>query len=120
VQISVLARDGVQHAELHLHPADMGPIQVHIALEGSRAHVDFGVESSATRSLIESGLPELAAALRDAGFTLSGGGVSQHANRQPGDQPPSTRDHGTATPAREAAPRRVTARLAQGAVDLYA
>ena len=122
VQVSVLAREGVQHAELHLNPADMGPISVHIALEGSRAHVDFGADSSATRSLIESGLPELAAALREAGFTLSGGGVSQHARQQHGDLPPGPRAPGapaTSAP-REAAPQRITVRVAQGAVDLYA
>ena len=123
VQVSVLAREGVQHAELHLNPADMGPISVHIALEGSRAHVDFGADSPATRSLIESGLPELAAAMREAGFTLSGGGVSQHARgQQQNDAGPGPRA-GTpgAAASREAiAPRRVTARVGQGAVDLYA
>lgn len=78
VQISLLARDGVQQASLHLNPADMGPISVQIALDGSQARVDFGVASAATRQIIEAGLPELASSLRDAGFTLSGGGVSQH------------------------------------------
>src|SRR5205814_8829590 len=77
VQVSVLARDGVQHAELHLNPADMGPISVQIALTGTQAQVDFGADSFATRQIIESGLPELAAALRDAGFTPAGGGGSQ-------------------------------------------
>lgn len=123
VQVSVLAREGVQHAELHLNPADMGPISVHIALDGARAHVDFGADSPATRSLIESGLPELAAAMREAGFTLSGGGVSQHARgQQQNDAWPGTRA-GTpgAAASREAmAPRQVTARVGQGAVDLYA
>ena len=83
VQVSVLARDGVQHAELHLNPADMGPISVQIALTGTQAQVDFGADSFATRQIIESGLPELASALRDAGFTLAGGGVSQHSRGHP-------------------------------------
>ena len=80
VQISVLARDGVQHAELHLNPAEMGPVSVQIVMHGSQAHVDFGADLAATRQAIEAGLPELASALRDAGFTLAGGGVSQHSN----------------------------------------
>lgn len=122
VQVSVLARDGVQRAELHLNPADMGPISVQIALEGSSAQVDFGADSPATRSLIEAGLPELAAALREAGFTLSGGGVSQHSrgDRQGEAAPrgePGTRADGST---REPAPQRVSARVGQGAVDLYA
>jgi flagellar hook-length control protein FliK len=123
VQVSVLAREGIQQAELHLHPADMGPISVLIALDGSNARVDFGADSPATRSLIESGLPELAAALRDAGFTLSGGGVSQHARQQPNQEAPEAQSAGTrTTPAAlgEAGPVRMTARMGQGAVDLYA
>ena len=83
VQVSLLARDGVQSAELHLNPAEMGPISVRIVMDGAQARVDFGADSAATRELIETGLPELATALRDAGFTLAGGGVSQHS---PGSQ----------------------------------
>ena len=78
LQVSVLAQGGVQQAELHLNPADMGPVSVQIVMDGSRAQVDFGADVAATRHAIEAGLPELASALRDAGFTLTGGGVSQH------------------------------------------
>jgi len=126
VQVSVLARDGVQHAELHLNPADMGPISVQIALTGTQAQVDFGADSFATRQIIESGLPELAAALRDAGFTLAGGGVSQHSRgREQGASEGraaaggTRRIDGTGDVAGTAA-RRVELRLPQGAVDLYA
>ena len=63
-----------------LNPADMGPVSVQITLDGNQARVDFGADVASTRHAIEAGLPELAAALRDAGLTLSGGGVSQHAS----------------------------------------
>jgi flagellar hook-length control protein FliK len=79
VQVSVLAKDGVQKAELHLNPAETGPISVHIAIEGTQARVEFGADAAATRHAIEAGLPELAGALREAGLTLHGGGVSSHA-----------------------------------------
>ncbi|HET9642785.1 MAG TPA: hypothetical protein VFP68_05405, partial [Burkholderiaceae bacterium] len=36
VQLSVLAREGVHEARLHLHPAEMGPISVQIALQGTQ------------------------------------------------------------------------------------
>ncbi len=81
VQVSVLAHDGVQHAELHLNPAETGPVSIRIEVDGSAARVDFGADLAATRQAIERGLPELASALRDAGLTLTGGGVSQHAAR---------------------------------------
>lgn len=125
VQMSVLATEGVQHAELHLNPAEMGPVSVRIVLDGTRAQVDFGADLAATRQAIEAGLPELAGALRDAGFTLSGGGVSQHSGSRGGSQE-SGRGHGggergavdagavTATAARS---RRI---VSAGGVDLYA
>lgn len=124
VQVSVLARDGVQHAELHLNPAEMGPISVQIALTGTQAQVDFGAESLATRQIIEAGLPELASALRDAGFTLTGGGVSQHprgrSDGTAGDDAGPRSHRGRAGDAADPVAQRIATRLPQGAVDLYA
>jgi flagellar hook-length control protein FliK len=92
LRLSVLARDGVHEAELHLNPADMGPVSVQIVMDGTQARIDFGADVAATRQAIEAGLPGLASALRDAGFTLAGGGVSQHAGgRREGGE---SRDHG--------------------------
>ena len=86
VRISVLAQGGVQQAELQLNPAEMGPISVRIAIEGDSARVDFGADVARTRELIEAGWAELATALQDAGFTLSGGGVSQQSQQSPQSQ----------------------------------
>ena len=121
LQVSVLARDGVQHAELHLNPADMGPLSVQITLDGQLAQVHFGSDSAQTRQIVESGLPSLAAALRDAGLTLSGGGVSQHAHgqRQAARQAPTRPDGGQ--PATEPDARSVrTLCLPTGRLDTYA
>ena len=72
VQVSVLAQDGVQQAELHLNPADMGPVSVQI-VDGRHAgpHRVRRRRSRRPGRLIEAGLPELASALRDAGLTLA-------------------------------------------------
>jgi hypothetical protein len=88
VQVSILARDGIQRAELHLNPSDMGPVSVLINVDGTQARVDFGADVAATRQAIESGLPALASALQACGLTLHGGGVSQHsAGRRDTDAP---------------------------------
>ena len=71
-QVSLWVRDGVQEARLQLHPAELGPVTVQIALEGQAAHVDFTAAVAATRESIEQSLPALAAALRESGFTLDG------------------------------------------------
>lgn len=84
LQVSVLARGGVQHAELRLNPAELGPVSVQITMQGDHARVDFGADLVKTRQVIEAGWAELAASLQDAGFTLSGGGVSEHARQRQG------------------------------------
>lgn len=125
-QISLLAKDGVQAAELHLNPAEMGPVSVQITLDGTQARVDFGADSAQTRQFIEASLPELASALRDAGLTLSGGGVSQHA-RGRGDQPSAGGSDTSGNQAEGGRPTDSTTppsvstrRVALGGVDLYA
>lgn len=126
VQVSVLAKDGIQQAELYLNPAEMGPISVQIAIEGNQAQVNFGADSAATRQIIESGLPELAASLREAGFTLSGGGVhSQARSREQGEGEKGERGDRSGARAisgveTDVTPRRVVSRVSAGGVDLYA
>lgn len=125
VQVSTLAADGIQHAQLHMNPAETGPIAIQITLDGTQARVDFQATNAATRDAISAGMPELAAALHSAGLTLAGGGVSEHgrgrseaqdSQRQPGfgQRGVSGVDGGTS-----AAPPTV-ARQPRGAVDLYA
>ncbi|HSW24847.1 MAG TPA: flagellar hook-length control protein FliK [Burkholderiaceae bacterium] len=80
-QVSLWVREGVHEARLQLHPAELGPVTVQIALEGQAARVDFTAAVAATRESIEQSLPALAAALRESGFTLTGGGVSSHAGQ---------------------------------------
>jgi len=123
-QVSLLARDGIGQAELHLNPADMGPVSVQITMTGDQARVDFGADLAQTRQALEAGWAELASSLKDAGFTLSGGGVSDHAReRQPspgqGAAPSWTggRERGEAD-VPNVAP--VVARRVNGAVDVYA
>jgi flagellar hook-length control protein FliK len=124
VQVSVLARDGVQHAELHLHPVETGPVSIRIEVDGTNARIDFGADLAATRHAIEQGLPELASALRDAGLTLAGGGVSQHAGSRPrGGDDGADGAHAQAPVAATlpvTAPARALRRIAAGGVDLYA
>ncbi len=125
MQLSVLTKDGIQRAELHLNPAEMGPVSVQIVMDGTQARIDFGVDVAATRHAIEAGLPELASALRDAGFTLAGGGVSQHSGqRGDGRQADgSGTQRGPRAASDESVARVATAArriVTQGGVDLYA
>ncbi|MDZ7591923.1 MAG: flagellar hook-length control protein FliK [Rubrivivax sp.] len=87
-QLTTFVREGVQHARLHLHPAELGPVTVHIQIEGQAAQVHMAAEHALTRQALEQSMPMLAGSLREAGLTLSGGGVfEQPRQRDGGDAP---------------------------------
>jgi flagellar hook-length control protein FliK len=124
-QLSVLVRDGIEHAQLKLNPAEMGPIEVRIRLDGTQAQVDFSAAHALTRQALQDAVPALASALLDNGLTLTGGGVFEQPREPRGearrDLPNGSTATGTTT--REGAgpdtslPRQPRAR---GVVDLYA
>jgi flagellar hook-length control protein FliK len=123
--MSILAKEGVQEARLHLNPADMGPIAVQIAVDGQHARVHFQADMAATRDALQASLPDLANAMREAGLMLAGGDVSggnaRGGDRGTGASPLAgdAQGSGAGTPAAgglsPARPLR-----AQGVVDLYA
>jgi flagellar hook-length control protein FliK len=130
-ELTLMVKEGVSEARLHLNPAEMGPITVQIVVEGQTARVEMTADNAATRQALEQAMPALAGALREDGLTLTGGGVFEQARqpRQGGDgqaparpgQPPGAATPGRDTdggPADTAAPRAVP--LARGRVDLYA
>ena len=85
-ELAVLARDGVQEARINVHPVELGPISVQIALDGTAAQVHLAVDNAQTRELLEQAMPTLAAALRDTGLTLTGGGVFQQSRQSQQEQ----------------------------------
>jgi flagellar hook-length control protein FliK len=132
-RLSLLAADGVTEAKLHLNPAEMGPVAVQIVVDGQQAKISFHAEQAETRNVLERSLPDLAAALRDSGLTLSGGGVFQQA-RDPGQNASGREGSGadtrsgasrsgvTAVDAQDTAissAKRLSGR-SRGVVDLYA
>lgn len=129
-QIAAFARDGIEHARVHLNPAEMGPIQLQIALDGTQVRVDFAAEIGATRQLLEQSLPSLASTLREGGFTLAGGGVFQQAREGGGrgDEPRPGAPGGSGAGAGRgndaaplpASPASAGRARARGLVDLYA
>ncbi|RQO56428.1 hypothetical protein DBR47_18105 [Paucibacter sp. KBW04] len=131
-RLSVLAAEGVQEAQLHLNPSEMGPVAVQIVVDGQQAQISFHAENAETRAVLERGLPDLAAALRDNGLTLSGGGVFQQQMNQQGQASAQAGDEGRRAnrPSdRSTLPieqnvgglgQPISSRKSQGVVDLYA
>lgn len=80
--VGVARDDGAMTAELHLNPAEMGPINVKISLDGQTAQVDFAAAALETRQAIEASLPLLSSALNDVGLSMTGGDVSSQTAQQ--------------------------------------
>lgn len=133
--VGQVKQDGPMTAELHLNPAEMGPINVKISLDGTAAQVDFAAAALETRQAIEASLSMLSSALSDAGLSLTGGGVSSQTPQQTlaqggnagqdgrGGRGPNDRNRGEAADADDAAGlRQVSAPKASrlGGLDLYA
>lgn len=129
LQLSTWLRDGIQHASLELNPADLGPIDVRIAVRDGQAEVALAADVPSTRQALAEALPQLAGALGDVGLSLSGGSVSdQGARRQNAEDAAAAAGarqtagggraaHGEGVPA---APAPASARRQRGLLDLYA
>jgi|GEM_PF-2050787 len=83
-QVAVWAKGGVQRASLQLNPLELGPVSVQIQLDGNSAQVSLAADLAATRLALEQALPSLASSLREAGLTLTGGGVFDQNRQQAG------------------------------------
>jgi flagellar hook-length control protein FliK len=124
-QLSVMVRNGIELAQLRLNPAELGPIEVRISIDGTQAQIDFSAASAMTRQALQEAVPALASALRESGLTLSGGGVFEQTREQRGDQRQDGTRHGSRSqgagvePPAGAAAAVPTART-RGVVDLYA
>ena len=126
-RIALFARDGIEQARLNVHPAELGPISVQLSVDGAKVRVDMTADVGTTRQALEQSLPSLASSLRDAGFTLTGGGVFQQwgqGQREGGNAGPSSRaTGGTDEAGEDAVSMTVTAapsRRAAGLVDVFA
>jgi flagellar hook-length control protein FliK len=124
-QLGIWVRDGIECAQLKLNPAEMGPIDVRISLDGDRARVDFSAAHAGTRQVLQDAVPVLASTLRESGLTLTGGGVFDQSHDPRGDAQPDTPQGGPRVfDAMEggASSHTAAARLprARGVVDLYA
>lgn len=69
-QIAVFSRNGVHHAELRLHPEELGALQVSLKVNNDQAQVHFVAESHQVRAALESAMPHLRTMLAESGIQL--------------------------------------------------
>lgn len=71
-----LVKQDIQHAEIRLNPAHMGPIEVRLTMQNDQAHLTMTATHSVTRDALEAALPKLREMFADAGVTLNGVSVT--------------------------------------------
>ncbi|MGP4130483.1 flagellar hook-length control protein FliK [Pantoea tagorei] len=135
-QIVMFSRNGQQNAELRLHPADLGAIQISLKLDNDQAQINMASSHSHVRAALEAALPQLRTALAESGINLGQSQVSsdsfaQSQGFQQQQQQETRRDgqHGTFSLSQDddseitpiAVPAALQARiLGTGAVDTFA
>ena len=77
-----LAKQGIQEASIQLHPKNMGPIEVHIALHKDDASIAFVVHHPATREAIQAAMPKLRDMMQQSGLNLAQSDVSHQSFSQ--------------------------------------
>lgn len=81
-RIRWLAGMKISTAELQLHPAELGAVEVRIVTEDERATVSFVTHNAQARELIEASLPRLRELLSGSGLALQHSEVSQQSTPQ--------------------------------------
>jgi flagellar hook-length control protein FliK len=117
----------ISSAEIHLNPADLGPLSVRIATHQEQATVYFTSHHAAVREALDQALPRLREMFESQGMQLLDAGVGDQQARQQtsarrdmaggGDGPQRGGEDGAGG---ESATQQLGARLPLGLVDAYA
>lgn len=130
-QLIGLHQRGGQQIELHLHPAELGPLSISLKLGDNAAHAHFLAAHPQVRAAIEQALPQLREALAEQGITLGETSVGEQRQQQAQGEPGARSEAlgeqlagngeadeiGAGLP--QAGARTTTGQLA-GGIDLYA
>ena len=76
--VNLLATQGVASAELRVQPAELGPIQVSIRIEGGEASIACSAQHAQTRHALEDALPRLREVLESNGISVGSASVGTH------------------------------------------
>ncbi|SPE35011.1 putative Flagellar hook-length control protein [Burkholderiales bacterium] len=90
-QLVYLAKTGTQSAELSLQPANLGPVNVSIQMNGLDATIAISASHAATRAALQEALPHLQELFQGSGLQLTGAHVGDGSQRN-ADQGAAQRD----------------------------
>lgn len=69
-QLVNLQQRGDQRVQLHLHPAELGPLSIHLKVDDQLAQAQFMSANPQVRAAIEQAIPQLREALGEVGIQL--------------------------------------------------
>lgn len=76
-KITWLSSQRITKAEISLHPAELGALDITIDTDSDRISITITTRNDAARELLESSMPRLSELLRNSGLTLEQGSVNQ-------------------------------------------
>jgi flagellar hook-length control protein FliK len=118
-----MAEQKIGHAHIRINPAELGPVEIRMRLDGERVHADFSSGQSEVRQALESSLPRLREMLASQGFALGQAGVGDHGQSRPSDarqDPGGQRPNSISGTEPEIGPATMKPLLPRGLFDAYA
>lgn len=85
-QVIQLHQRGEQQIELHLHPAELGPLSISLKVSDNIANVQFVSAHGQVRHAVEQALPQLRDALAEQGISLGQTSVGSQQQQQTRDE----------------------------------
>jgi len=80
-----LSSQGLQEAEIHLNPAELGPMQVKVSVANEQAHVSFVVNNASVREALDQNAIRLREMFDGEGINLADVDVSDQSQQQAGN-----------------------------------
>jgi flagellar hook-length control protein FliK len=87
-----LARGDIQNAQININPAQLGPIQINISLQGDQMSAHFAAVTPEVRQALEEAMPRLREMLSGAGISLGQANVGSQTPQQQRESPPQFSD----------------------------
>lgn len=85
-RLMMMVNGKIQSANIHLNPAELGPIEIRVNVNHDQATVHFVSNNSTVRNAIEDAFPHLKEMFSQNGLSLADANVSQQSSQQSSQQ----------------------------------
>jgi hypothetical protein len=94
-RVVFMARNGIQRADVRLHPQNLGPLDIRVSVQNDQASVTFNVQNASTREAVEQALPRLRELFEQQGMDLVDVDVSDQQQQfaEEGERRPGSGEH---------------------------